>query len=408
MSMIPALRSTEHRHPDAETCPYCEQPIPNDRAAEIRARFEFKQRQDEIQFEQRVAAARTQLEEASKANLHTLAQQHAAAIAKLEGESVARVSTAVEQAKKATQAETQPQLEALRAAGEAAVAKAQEADKQRLVLEERLATLNTQQDAIVAARTAEARTAFEKSKADEINAIKAARAEDNQKFADQIKKLTEHANGLQQRLEAEEGEAADIKLYDLLRTKFPKDEIRAIKNPNGADIVHEIKHNKQHCGTIIYDSRNRNVWNPKFAGDLRRDLVAGKALHAVLTSCQFPRGNRQICVVDGVIVASIARALVIAEILREEVLRGHSLRASEKNRDRKTAKLYDFIASEGFGNMLDSLEVNDRKLLALDEDEQKAHAKTWKARRLLMTGSQKLHGSIRSEIDRITGAEDTD
>src|SRR5262249_35789554 len=137
---------------------------------------------------------------------------------------------------------------------------------------------------------------------------------------------------------------------------------------------------------------------PKFASDLRADMVAGKAMHAILTTSKFPGGHRGgICVFDHVIVATQVAALAMARILREEVVRNHSLRISAEDRGRKTEKLYDFIASERFDNVLGSLAANDEKLLQLDEEEQQEHQRVWKKRRLLTNNSQKLHGALRNE-----------
>src|SRR6266404_1337968 len=56
----------DHRHPADETCPYCDQAIPNDRAEEIRARYAFKQKQDEeaanARADKRIADARAEVE----------------------------------------------------------------------------------------------------------------------------------------------------------------------------------------------------------------------------------------------------------------------------------------------------------------------------------------------------------
>ena len=89
-------------------------------------------------------------------------------------------------------------------------------------------------------------------------------------------------------------------------------------------------------------------------------------------------------------------------------MRSHGLRLSEQNRERKTAKLYSYIASERFDNVLESLKANDDKLLTLDEEEKKDHKNTWNKRQQLITRSQKLHGDLRSEVDRIIGTEETE
>jgi hypothetical protein len=98
----PAFRASaaaDHRHATDETCPYCEQPIPNDRAEEIRARFAFKQKQDEaamkLRVEQEVASAKQEMEAAKKAEID-----------KMKADAVTQANAAREEGKKAAEAES--------------------------------------------------------------------------------------------------------------------------------------------------------------------------------------------------------------------------------------------------------------------------------------------------------------
>jgi hypothetical protein len=406
MVSSPAMRmSPEHLHPAGETCPFCEQPIPNDRAEEIRARYDLKQRQDEAAMKSRVAQqvteARTELEAEKKAAVEKLQQENAAALGKVTAAALAREAGAREQGKKNAETEAQLKLDALQAAQMATNLKLQEVEQQKATAEKRLATVKAEQDTILAARSAEMRTALEKHKADEINALNAKHVEETQKLSDQMKTM-------QRQLEVEEGEGADIKLIDLLKKAFPKDDITAIKKPQGADIMHVVIHNKKPCGKIVYDSRNRNLWQSNFASKLREDMVTAAATHAILTTSKFPAGVRQIHLCEGVIVAGLARVAVLAEVLREVIVSNYTQRVSQQDRDLKTAKLYDFIASDNFDKVLGSLAGNDEKLLELDEDEQKTHKKVWEKRRVLTTTSQKLHGKLRADVDRIIGTGESE
>ena len=52
---------TPHAHVMGELCPYCDQPIPNDRVAEIKRQFEEDQKKAGEVLEQRLAAEREAL-----------------------------------------------------------------------------------------------------------------------------------------------------------------------------------------------------------------------------------------------------------------------------------------------------------------------------------------------------------
>lgn len=406
MASSPAIRLTsEHLHPVGETCPFCDQAIPNDRAEEIRARYEKKQRDDEAavkaRVEQQVTEVRTLAEADKKAAVDKVNQERAAALAQAAVDAAAREAAALENGKKAAAAEAQQKMEGLQAEKEASKLKLEQAEQLKTAAELQVAKLKADQDALVKVRADEARVALEKAKADEINALNAKHAQETQKLSDQMATM-------QRQIAAEEAEGADIKLLDVLKNAFPKDTITAINKAHGADISHVVMHNKKPCGTILYDSRNRNQWRANFAVALREDLVAGKAAHAVLTTCKFPAGVRHVHVCEGVIVVGLARVEAIAQLLRDVMVSNFQQRVSQEGRDLKTAKLYDFIASDAFDNTLESLEANDGKLLELDEEEQKTHKKVWEKRRVLTTNSQKLHGKLRVDIERIIGTGETE
>lgn len=392
----PAFHGTaaEHRHAVEGTCPYCEQPIPNDRAEEIRARFAFKQKQDEAtmkaRFEQQVASAKEEMELAKKAEID-----------KVKADAVAQANTAREEGKKAAEAEAQQRLAALQATQEVDKKKLLEVDEQRLGAISQLQALKTQTEAVVAARVAEARAAIEKNSAETVN-LKGAQ------HAAAMQKVSEELKSMHRRVADVEGEGADLNLYDELRKTFPKDAITPVSKSSGANIIHVVKHNGKECGKIVYDGRNRNIWQAAFATKLRSDMLAAKAQHAILTCSKFPSGIRQIHLCEGVIASNPARAVVLAQILRDHIISNYAQRVSEKDRSEKTVKLYSFITSDQFEKLLGTLEANDEKVLQQIEDEQKAHKAMWDKRWNLATESQRLHGKLQGAVARIIGTDGTD
>ena len=393
----PAFRATpaDHEHLAGEICPYCEQPIPNEiRAEEIRARYAFKQQQSEAALKARadkqIADVRAELEATKKAEIE-----------KIQADALVQKTAALEAGKKAAQEEARQKIETLAAAREADELKIAEAEQKRLEAVSQFEALKAQTETIAAARAAEVRAALEKANADVIKAKDAQHAEAMQKVSDQL-------TAMQRRVESVEGEGADIDLYESLKEQFSKDEIVRVNKSDGANIIHTVKHNKKECGKIVYDSRNRNIWQTKFATKLHYDMVTAKAMHAILTTSKFPTGVRQVHLCEGVIAANPARALVLAEIIRDEIVRNFSQRISEHDRSKKTAKLYDFITSEPFINLLASLDGNDEKLLQLDQEEQKVHKRTWETRHRLTTSSQRLHANLRIEVARIVGTAEAE
>jgi hypothetical protein len=396
----PALSpaTVPHIHVSGETCPYCQQEIPNERVAEIRERFEADRQRQERELTARVEAQvnsiRTQLDDARKAEIAALNEQHTAALEKQTSEALLQQNAAREEGKKLAAETLQQQIDTLTASQTASAERAQEAEQKRLAAVAELTTVKATQEATIKARTDEVRTAMEAQKAEDINAV-------NAKHAAEAKGLNDKIAGLQKLVDAEEAEGADIKILELLKKTYPQDELRVVAKSSGANIVHTVKNNRKVCGVIVYDTHARDSWNPKFASALRQDMVTEKAVHAVLVTGKLQKGAGHVQLCDGVVCVKPTCALALANILRNEIIRSYGQRLSAEGRERKTEKLYALITSDSFSKLLESMEGTDEKLLKLEEEEQKAHKTMWNKRGLLLKSQQRDHAKMREQIETI-------
>ncbi|HSR79671.1 MAG TPA: DUF2130 domain-containing protein, partial [Hyphomicrobiaceae bacterium] len=345
--------------------PLCEQPIAQDLARRIELRQQEQQRaslaqaraEAEAKVEQQIAAA---VAEANKA-------AEAAMLSKLANFQEKLV--VAEQA----QLSAQKEIAALKAAQDTAI---------ELCVVERTATLKEERDAAI---LAERTRSFEETQA----------------LRQKLEDLTRKLEG---KSAHELGEGSEIDLFDELRDAFQDDRIQRVpKGVNGADVIHEVVHNGRVCGKIIYDAKNRDSWQNGFATKLRADKLAQAADHAILSSNKFPKDKSQIHTQDGVIVANPARVLVIAEILREQIVRMHELRASKEAREEKTVALYAFVTSDHFKQLVEQVEAQAGKMLELDGKEQEAHRRIWDQRGKLIRTIQKARADLTFEVDRIIG-----
>jgi hypothetical protein len=402
-----ALRApaADHLHSAEEVCPYCDQAIPNERAEEIRTRFEEARKRNEAAFaaemDQRLAAKSAELEAAKKTEIEQMQAANTQALRKVQEVATAQQAAAREEGKKIASEEARQTIAKMTAAQEASTLRLQGLQEAKATADAQIQSLKDEREATIAARTTEIRTAMENSKAAEINALAA-------KHAEEAAKLSAQIGALQKRIDSEAGEGADINLFEELKAAFPEDDISKIAKSAGADIVHIVKHNKQVCGKILYDSRNRNLWRTEYAATLQKDMITEKADHAILTTNKFPAGVKQLCIAEGVVVANLARVAVLVEILREEIISHHSQNGSAQDREQKAANLYSYIASDAFAKFLKSLDGNDEKLLALEEEERAAHTKMWEKRGRMLKETQRLHGNLRTGIDRIIGTSSQD
>jgi len=343
----------------------CEQPIAQDLARRIELRQQEQQRaslaqaraEAEAKVEQRIAAA---LAEANTAAEAAMLSKLADFQAKLVLAEQARVSA-------------QKEIAALKTAQDAAI---------ELRVEERATTLKEERDAAV---LAERTRAFEEAQA----------------LRQKLEDLTRKLEG---KSAHELGEGSEIDLFEELRDAFQADRIQRVpKGVNGADVIHEVVHNGRVCGKIIYDAKNRDSWQNGFATKLKADKLAQAADHAILSSNKFPKDKSQVHTQDGVIVANPARVLAIAEILREQIVRMHELRASKEAREEKTVALYAFVTSDHFKQLVEQVEAQAGKMLELDNKEQEAHRRVWDQRGKLIRTIQKARADLTFEVDRIIG-----
>jgi hypothetical protein len=195
------------------------------------------------------------------------------------------------------------------------------------------------------------------------------------------KKVQELNRKLEQKTAHELGEFPEIDLYQALSEAFPGDKIRRVKKGEpGADIVHEVMHNGQYCQTIVYDSKNRRIFQQGFIQKLLVDKANAKAEHAVLVTAMFPTGQRDLCVVDGVVVARLSQVVTIAAMLRDSIVTDHLRNLSFKDRTEKKERLYNLITSETFRQRIAAVERAVRDLEKIDAREADEHRKVWNQR----------------------------
>jgi hypothetical protein len=338
---------------------------------------------------------------------------HVAVIQKIQEESTARETLAREQGAASATATMQEQLARSREEKTNALARVEVVQADRAAMAEQLQTANSQLQAQKESHNAEivrvvqeTRDALEKDKTDALNAEQAKRLQETQKLSATVDDLKRQ---LEKKSADELGEGAELDLFEVLKSRFEHDLIRRVPHGiSGADIIHEIRENNVVCGKIVYDCKNRKDWKYEYATKLRTDKIAEKADHAVLSTNKFPAGSKQLHVHENVIIACPARVMVVAEILREQVVLLHTTRASLEAREEKSQELYTFMTSAQSAELFDTVDTQIGKLEKIDQDELRAHQAVWDRRGKLIKALEKAHGNLRYEVRRIVGALEAD
>jgi len=394
-----------------DKCPTCEQSISHEKYQEIHGRIAAQQREEALRAErrlnERLSVQRAELQsqardEAKRAR--AAADAAVAAAGKLSAEREAKARAEAEAAvaaatRASAEREAKARAEAKQAAEAAAAKTIAEAQQARELARRQLNEATSSQ----AQTLQKQREALEAATVEAVNAEKAKAFNERQKFEGKLETLQRQ---LQQKSAEELGEGAEVNLFEALKMEFPEDRVRRVtRGTAGADIVHEIVVRGRVCGQIVYDSKNRAAWRNDYVTKLRKDQLSAKADHAILCTLAFPTGAHQIYAQDGVIVVNPARAIVLAQILRKQILQTDSLRLSNEERSTKTSQMYEYINSDGFGQLWSEIDVKTDELLELDVKEQKAHAATWSKRGSLLKTVQKAHGTLTAEIEHIIGAD---
>lgn len=257
----------------------------------------------------------------------------------------------------------------------------------------------------IEARISEVRNAKDAEKVQAVNAAKAEAYEDKLKMSE---RLAEVQRAFDKKTADEIGEGAEVNLFEDLKEIFEGDKIERVGKGNaGADIIHVVMLNGVECGKIIYDSKDHKQWRWDFVTKLATDKIAAKADHAILSTRPFPEGTRQLHLHDGIVIANPARVVPLVQVVREHILKTHTLRMSNEAKLQKTSELYSFITSAQFTDLLARIDVHAQELQSIQDDERKAHEAVWKKQSIRFRSIQKAGGDLSNRIDIIIGTAGT-
>lgn len=266
-----------------------------------------------------------------------------------------------------------------------------------------LAILKQEQQQLLEAQLTTQRELLEQDKDKALSAERARAFEEKEKL---LNTVTQLRRDLEKKTNEELGEGAEIDLYEALRTAFPEDDIKRIaKGTPGADIRHEIKHAGNGCGVIIYDSKNHRAYRSDHVTKLRADQLAARADHAILSTHKFPEGHRQVTIREGILLANPARVIALATMLRQHVIQLSTLRASNIERDEKTAKLYEFITSDRYDQLRRRVDERTDYLLKEQEKDKLYHDRYWRRQGESFMAIVKAQADLKHELSMIIGTE---
>jgi hypothetical protein len=196
------------------------------------------------------------------------------------------------------------------------------------------------------------------------------------------KKIEELKHRAEQGSQQLQGEVQELELEELLRSKFPFDDIEPVpKGEFGGDVVQRvIGANGQHSGTILWESKRTRNWSDTWLPKLREDQRTAKAEVAVIVSQALPKDIETFETVDGVWVTHYRAALPVAAILRQSLIEITLARQANEGQQTKTEMIYTYLTGPRFRQRVDAIVEAFSTMKGDLEKERKVIMKQWAKR----------------------------
>ncbi|MBI4949402.1 MAG: DUF2130 domain-containing protein [Deltaproteobacteria bacterium] len=217
---------------------------------------------------------------------------------------------------------------------------------------------------------------------------------DMQKMIDELKRKSEQ--GSQQA----QGEALELDLESLLKSRFPVDSIEPVpKGMRGADILQKVyTRTGVYCGSIAWESKRTKAWNDEWISKLKEDQLEVRAETAVIVTETLPKGVASFSQMDGVWVTAIPLAGALAEALRVSLIQVALSRLSAEGKNEKMESIYYYLTGTEFRQKVEAI-VEAFKAMQEDLDaEKRLMNKNWAKREKqiekVMMNTLRMYGDV--------------
>ena len=313
------------------TCPNCQSEIKLTESlagpllADTRRHFEAQIAAKNVEIGAREAALRKQQEDLERAKV-SLEAQVAARVA-AEREKIAAEESG--RAKRAAALELEQRDQALAAANallkerEGKLAEAQKAQAELLRKERELDDAKRELELDVERKVqASLEQVRSKAKLDAEEALGLKVREREETIAGMQRQIEELKRRAEQGSQQLQGEAHELELEALLRSKFPHDIIEPVpKGEYGGDLLQRVfGPGGQPCGSILWEAKRTRNWSDGWLAKLRDDQRTAQADVALIVSHALPKGLQSFDLVDGVWVAEPRCAVAVAIAIRQTLI----------------------------------------------------------------------------------------
>jgi hypothetical protein len=228
--------------------------------------------------------------------------------------------------------------------------------------------------------------------------------EDQKKLIEEMKRKAEQGSMQLQ------GEVQELALEELLRSRFPFDEIGPVaKGARGADCIQTVRNSfGQECGKIIYESKRTQSFSQDWVEKLKADMRSQGATVAVIVTQAMPRDLDRFGELNGVWVCSFAEVKALSHVLRDGIIRIFQASKSQENKGDKMHLLYDYLTSTEFSEQWAAIREGFLSMKQSIQKERDTMERLWKAREKQLEKVLLNAAHVRGSIDGIAGKDAID
>ena len=200
--------------------------------------------------------------------------------------------------------------------------------------------------------------------------------DDQVKLAEEMKRKAEQGSMQLQ------GEVQELILEEQLRNYFPFDVISEVgKGVRGADCIQTVRNQfGQECGRIIYESKRTKDFGADWIEKLKKDMRSvGVDVAVIVTQC-YPKGMDCFGEKDGVWICSFDEVKAVSYVLRDGIIKLSNLAKAQDNKGDKMHLLYDYLTSSEFSEQWKAIREGYMSMRISIQKERDAMEKMWKAR----------------------------
>jgi hypothetical protein len=192
-----------------------------------------------------------------------------------------------------------------------------------------------------------------------------------------------------------QGEALELELEALLKSKFPLDLIEPVgKGEFGGDVVQRVNGSLgQAAGVILWEFKRTKNWSDGWLAKLREDQRNAKADIALIISQTLPKDVETFDLIDGVWVAHPRCTVPVAVALRQSLIELAGARSAQQGQQTKMELIYRYLTGPRFRQRLEGIVEKFDELKEDLDKERKFMNRIW----------SKREGQIQSVIETTVG-----